>query len=330
LTPLGHQNCILHAKKINQPDKVKQMRYKILIFTILLVIIAITFSCGTNVKITDPNLTDTLGIAFGTEGTFDIITWNIENFPKHNPETTDLLTTILPGLRAECIAIQEVGSTGDFSRMMNNLPGWGYRLSSSGDTKTAIIYNSETVQIDSSATIFTGMSNPFPRAPLLLKLTWQGEQIILISMHLKAFGDNYIDETDEDDEEMRRRYACQLLDEYIDQYFPNDKVIVVGDTNDQIQEPAAYNVFNVFLTQPAAYRFADMSIAQNITQQNCSYPGYMSHIDHILITNELFTSLTNASNYVRTINVENYIAGGMISYDNFISDHRPVGARFRF
>jgi exonuclease III len=303
-------------------------RYLAIIITLLVLMGAI--SCGTNVNITNPNISDTLGMAFGTETTFDVITWNIENFPKKNPETTNLLRSLLPNLRADCIAIQEVRSTSAFSQLVNQIPGWAYNLSGSGDTKTAIMYNTATVQVDSSATIFSGMSNPFPRPPLLVRLHWNGQEIILISMHLKAYGDNIIDETDPNDEEVRRRYACELLDEYISENFSDSKVIIVGDMNDQIQEPLSSNVFTPFLDKPEEYLFADMPIARNLTQQNCSYPGYMSHIDHILITNELFTSLSNASNYVRTINMENYIAGGMTSYDDYISDHRPVGARFLF
>jgi hypothetical protein len=100
--------------------------------------------------------------------------------------------------------------------------------------------------------------------------------------------------------------------------------------NDQIQEPVISNVFMSFLNLPDQYYFTDMPIAQNLTPQNCSYPGYTSHIDHILITNELFEAFDNSNNFVKTIPIENYIVGGWDIYDRYISDHRPVGARFRF
>jgi len=306
------------------------MKHRILAVALMAALAAFAISCGTNVNITNPNVTDTLGIAFGTDSTFDVITWNIENFPKNNPETSNLLRTLIPNLKADCIAIQEVRYISDFVSLVNQLPGWGYYMSGIGDTKTAIIYNTNNVQVDSSATIFTNMTNPFPRPPLLIRLRWQGEQIIMISLHLKAFGNNVIEETNPNDEEVRRRYACQLLDQYIMENFSDSRVIVVGDWNDQIQEPESTNVFMSFLSKPDEYKFADMSIAMNLTAQNCSYPGYFSHLDHILITNELFRAFSDAGSYVRTINVENFIAGGWNSYDKYISDHRPVGARFRF
>ncbi len=304
--------------------------------TILMIILAtIAFSiisCGENSKITTPVTADTVGVAIGTPGTFDIVSWNIENFPKHNPETTALLKTLIPNLKVECIAIQEVANTGSLSQLVSQIPGWSYLVAGSGDgyTTVGILYNNLTVQVDSFATILTGMSNPFPRAPLLIKMHWQGQEIVLISVHLKASGDNFIDETDNYDEEVRRRYACQLLDQYINDHFSDSMVIVAGDMNDQIQEPLTTNVFMSFINKPLEYLFTDMIIAQNPSTHLFSYPGYSSHIDHILITNELFDAFEASGRYVKTIPIENYVSGGLNNYKHIISDHRPIGARFKF
>lgn len=287
-------------------------------------------ACGTNTKLTNPIISDSVSMAFGTDETFDIVTWNIENFPKHNPETSNLLKSILPNLKVECIAIQEVKNTYAFHQLINSLEGWSYRISGMGDTQTAIIYNTASVLIDSSTTIFTNMSNPFPRPPLLVRVNWMGQEIIIISIHLKAYGDNYIDETNPNDEEIRRRYACQLLDEYITNSFPETPVIVLGDMNDQIQEPASTNVFMSFINKSDEYLFTDMTLAQNLVYENCSYPRYASHIDHVLITNELFPAFSASNQYTITINIENYITGGWVNYYKYISDHRPVISRFRF
>lgn len=294
------------------------------------ILMLLVLSCGTNTYFTNPDVTDSTGIAFGTDATFDVVTWNIENYPKHNPETSDLLRTLLPALKTDVIAVQEVGNISDFYALVNSLQGWSYKISGSGDTQTAILYNNLEVQADSSATLFMGMSNPFPRPPLLVRLNWQGQSVIVISLHLKAYGDNSIDENDSYDEEVRRRYACQLLDQYITTYHNNQKVIVVGDYNDQIQESATSNVFLSFIEKPEEYVFTDMQIAQNLNSQNCSYPRFISHLDHILITNELFSAYENAGHYTRTIQAEKYIAGGWTNYYKYISDHRPVAARFRF
>lgn len=308
------------------------MKLRIAGFNLIIIIAMLGLSCGTNVNITNPEISDSLLYSFGTDSTFDVITWNIQTYPKHDPETSNLLKVLIPGLKAECIAIQEVGNVSAFHSMMSQIPGWSYVMATFGDgyTRTAIAYKTSSVQVDSSATIFTGMSNPFPRPPLLMKLRWNEQEIILISLHLKAFGDNYINESYYNDEELRRRYACQLIDQYIVDNFSSSKVIVLGDWNDQIQEPESTNVFMSFLDKTQEYQFADMSIALNLNANNFSYPRSSSHIDHILITNEAFDAFQSAGRYVKTIKIEDYIAGGWSNYYNYLSDHRPVAARFSF
>ena len=80
------------------------------------------------------------------------------------------------------------------------------------------------------------------------------------------------------------------------------------------------NVFWNFL-QSDNFQFADYDIAYGHSSE-WSYPTWPSHIDHIIITDELFPNF-NSSN-VQTFLVDDYISGGWSSYDNYISDHRPV------
>lgn len=308
------------------------MKLRFVLGCIISVVVLTAVSCGTNVNLTNPSINDSLGVTFGTDETLDIITWNIQSFPKHNPETTDLLKTIIPNLKVELIAMQEISSTSSLNQLISQIPNWSSIVSGSGDgyTRVGILYNNLTVQIDSMATIFADMSTPFPRAPLLVKINWQGQEIIVINVHLKAYDDNNIVENDPHDNEYRRKYACQLLDQYIITNFPASKVIILGDMNDQIQDPEDYNVFMSFLNKPEEYYFTDMPIAINSNVQNCSYPKYGSQIDHILITNELYEAYDLSNRYVKAINIENYVAGGLSGYYTYISDHRPVGARFKF
>ncbi len=102
----------------------------------------------------------------------------------------------------------------------------------------------------------------------------------MINNHLKAFGDNFIDETDDWDEEVRRRLACQLLDQYIRTELPDERVVCWGYER-QIQEPEAYNVFMVFLNRPEEYYFTTMPIALAPSFNTVSYPNSNSQIDQI-------------------------------------------------
>ena len=72
-----------------------------------------------------------------------------------------------------------------------------------------------------------------------------------------------------------------------------------------------------------------MNIAYS-SSSNWSYPSWPSHLDHILITNELFYEIENEVSSVETIRLEEYFYNGWSEYENYISDHRPVGLRLKF
>ena len=61
-----------------------------------------------------------------------------------------------------------------------------------------------------------------------------------------------------------------------------------------------------------------------------SFPNWPSHLDHILITNELFDEFGNSGSMVQTFRIEDYMNGGWDKYEQSISDHRPVGLRLVF
>jgi hypothetical protein len=69
-----------------------------------------------------------------------------------------------------------------------------------------------------------------------------------------------------------------------------------------------------------------MNIA-NGSSAGWSYPSWPSHLDHILITNDLFDEMASANATTRVLKIDEYI-GGWSTYDYNVSDHRPVGIRF--
>ena len=125
------------------------------------------------------------------------------------------------------------------------------------------------------------------------------------------------------DEEYRRQQASIYLKNYIDTYLSDENVIVLGDFNDDIAESPQNNVFQMILDDSENYLFVDLEIA-NGKISGWSYPSWPSHLDHIIITNELFDAFNNA-NYVQTLQLEESLNGEWNEYDQYISDHRPVG-----
>ena len=293
------------------------------VIMIIMTLLALV-SCGKN-TVLNPDDSDPTAISFGTLNTLDIVTWNLKTFP----EGTDLasLKQMISALNAEVIAFQEIMDYNAFMDLAAEIPYYSACVYSATDSyRLAYMYDTRSVTVNNQYSILENDSNPFPRPPYILDITWNNNNYILINNHFKAYGDNYIDENNSWDEEMRRRLACQKLENYISTTLQDKKVIVLGDLNDQIAEPDDYNVFLSFLHKPEEYYFADMPIALSPTYSTVSYPSSLSHIDHILITNELFSDFENAGSYCRTILAENWMLSWN-TYSSTISDHRPVGIR---
>ena len=272
---------------------------------------------------------DFSALQFGTNDTFEVATWNIEWFPKQGSATANYVADLIEAMDVDLIAMQELDNESVFDDMMDMLlPGYeGFYDSSS----LAYIYNPSAITINSTYEIFTGSQywNAFPRPPLVVDLTFQGENIIVINNHYKCCGDGDMEFGDTGDEEYRRYLANQYLKDYIDTNLPNANVILTGDLNDNLADPPADNVFQMFLDDPADYLAADLSIAQG-SVADWSYPNWPSHLDHIFVTNELFGALGNAGSTVETIKIDEHFPGGWSGYDQYVSDHRPVAIRLDF
>lgn len=267
---------------------------------------------------------------FGTDETLDIITWNIEWFPKEGQTTINNVKGIIKALDAEIIAIQEVDSKSSLQLLLNQLDDYdGYYLNDDYQS-LAYIYKKSNVEILSRYEIYTTQPywKPFPRSPLVLKIRYKNENYYIINNHLKCCGDGYLDPYDSYDEEARRQQACQLLDDYISEELGNQKVILLGDLNDEITDYSSDNVFNIFLNKEEEYLFTNMEIAEG-NANNWSYPSWPSHLDHILITNELFDRVRPNGASCEVIKLDEHFYGGFYEYDNKVSDHRPVGIKLK-
>lgn len=266
-------------------------------------------------------------LSFGTDTTLDIVTWNIETFPKNGNTTTNYVRDILSHLEADVIAIQEVDDITVFNTLVSQLTGYTGELSTSYFAGLAYIYNPSTIEFKDYYEIYTTSPywNSFPRAPKVLEFTYKGNEFAVINNHLKCCGDGYLDTTSTDDEEHRRYMAAILLKLYIDQNLFDKHVIVTGDMNDELTDAYANNIFRHFLDNPGSYSFADMTIATGASA-GWSYPSWPSHLDHFLINQELYDDMENPNSLCEVIKVDSYFTS-WTNYDNNVTDHRPVGLR---
>jgi len=252
----------------------------------------------------------------GTEQSLDIVTFNVETFPISGYTSVIAVANLLKTIDADVYALQEVASESGFNQLLDLMPGYSgiFYLINNSDWNLAYIYKVSEISVYASATrlLFTS-SQYFPRPPFEIKIhsTVMNLDLYLINNHLKCCGGS--------ENETSRRIASEMLKEYIDTSRPDDAVIIMGDLNDEITGTAVSdNPFLNFINDPEDFRFTDIKIAQG-SQLWWSYPSYPSHIDHILITDELFGKADTTVVYKA--------APCYSDYTTYISDHRPVGIK---
>jgi exonuclease III len=258
----------------------------------------------------------------GETETFELATWNIENFPQEG-STVELVSKIITALDIDLYAIQEISDTSAFRDLMDLLPAydgffsgdsysWGYQ-------KTGVIYKRSIVSVIQIEQLFDDDWYAFTRPPLKVHMVAQKDgrsfDFVLIAMHLKAGGN--------DDDFDRRREAAEKLKAYLDDQLATadeKDYIVAGDWNDEIDDPPADNAFTVFIDDSLNYRFLTASLAGQVS--SASYPRYNTLIDHILISHDAFSEYQGG--WAKTLRLDEELS----NYLDEVSDHRPVMAAF--
>lgn len=269
-------------------------------------------------------------LSFGTDETFDVITWNLESFPKDGTTTVGYVSQIIAELESDVIGFQEINNIETFEEMLANIDGYnGYVVNSNyGGINLAYAVKSDVTVIDDYK-IYSESTYNYAfagRSPYLLHVEKNNIEYYIINLHLKCCGDGNLDLTDSSDEEYRRWLALSYIKTYIDNNLSTENVIVLGDYNDELTDNVEDNVFQDLIDDSENFLFADMNIATG-NPQSFSFPNWPSHLDHILITNELVDDFNSEGGQVMTIPVYNYIEGGFSNYDSYITDHVPVAIK---
>ena len=268
-------------------------------------------------------------LTVGEEQALEVMTWNIQNFPKSD-FSIDYAAKVINAIDPDIIGLQEMESDSAFFcllKQLNDLDkhNWsGYRANrNKWKQELAFIYKTNLIGVDRIYEIYYGDFKPFPRSPLVIEFTYEEKEIVIINNHFKARTGAK--------NEVRRRDAVIKLDEYIMDDHPDANVIVLGDMNDTLTDSADENVFTTFLNKPDEYKFVDLEIAKN-ESADWSYPywKYRGHIDHILISNELYDEFENTDSFVKVVTIDKFMEGGGDARYKYITDHRPVVVKLRF
>ena len=261
---------------------------------------------------------------FGTTNTLDIVTWNLEWFPKNGNITIDSLKSIIEKIDADIYAFQEIDNIGSFNTLKNQLSGYSGLVKNTSNLNLAFLYKN-SITIDSSYSILDDYDYVFAgRTPFVLEINYNGMNFNLFNNHFKCCGDGVLDLGDSSDEENRRLQAMNYLKNYIDNNNYSN-AIILGDLNDLIEDNIYDNIFISIINDSLNWKIVDDHIPNQITS-NWSFPNWPSHLDHIILSNSLLPLINDQQVDVKTIRVDNYFQS-FYQYDNTISDHLPVGLR---
>ncbi|MCG8474910.1 MAG: endonuclease/exonuclease/phosphatase family protein, partial [Cytophagales bacterium] len=219
----------------------------------------------------------------------------------------------------DIVAVQEMGSSEALKKLLAKMPGWAFDgQNRNANIDVGFLYKKNEFELLGSKSIagsFTGGRNP---REMHVRHRPSGEELYLMAVHLKARG-GY---------ENARKNEARQIKIYIDTQRASEKVVVLGDWNDQLTK----STFDIFKDDSRNYRFADMNIALG-ARENWSYPSwyrsrgqlkhgrYHGHIDHILITNELFEKTKPAATGTYSCETSRY--------KEYISDHYPVSIQLK-
>jgi len=260
----------------------------------------------------------------GSDSTFDILTWNVHEFPGTGFRTIDTLAILIQNLDIDMVAFQEIADTNAFYDLLTRLPEWDgffapFDYSDYPYLKTAVIWRTDRASVTYVEQLFMGYQFQFPRPPIhvLGNVSFGQYQFDfhLIDLHLKAGS------TEED--QQRRQAGILMLKAYLDNTIPgapDQDWIVVGDWNDELEDPQGDNVFWPLLIDSLDYRFLTLPLAGN--PYWASYPSYNSLIDHLMISTQANDEYGSGNTITLRLDDE------YSNYRNRISDHRPVMSQF--
>ena len=289
---------------------------------ITLCFLYLIFSCAIPVeKEANDGGNDSLLPDLNLEDGIEVVTWNIEQFPKLGQRTIDSVANIITSLNADIYCLQEISNLSMFLVLVEILDGYSYVASDATEyLNLVVLYKEDQFVVRNQSNLFTDYMYEFAyRPPLRLEMTFLGQNAIdftLINMHLKCCDSgNGFD---------RRKASSGILYDYLNLSVEAGVVnhIVVGDWNDDLSDMYSENSFNIFLDDTDNYKYVNYDYANSGYNTAVSYPSYPSFIDHIMISKDLFEEADNGD--IQTMRLGDYISG----YDQIISDHRPVVWRF--
>jgi endonuclease/exonuclease/phosphatase family metal-dependent hydrolase len=289
---------------------------------IILVLIILINSCGLreNARPNDNVNKPPVGplntescIEKGAKDSLEVVSWNIEHFPKSGDFTLKEVKKTITNMNMDLIAVQEISKPKQFDFLMSELNDYQGIYGENKYIRLGFIYNVKELEIVQTATeLFKTQTVEFPRSPLSMKFKHKstGEVFTAINIHLKCCsGQANI---------KRRKDAMALLKKYIDTNLAGESVIILGDFNEPLNVKDEYkNIYFQFQIDPNYFMSTDVLLND---PDSWSYPKWPSHLDQIIISGNLLKN--------KQVTDSMQLDDCDSTYIDKISDHRPVYIKF--
>jgi hypothetical protein len=315
--------------------------------------------------ISTPLVADTIialkGNSIDAATTLDIVNWNIEWFgsttlgPTNDNLQEQNIKTVLQNIGADVIALEEVVSEPRLANIVSQMPGYSYVLSDYGSHtntsevgagplseaqklgmiyKTALFPGGLTKQplLSAGSNTVADLTNPAynwfasGRFPFMVTgtttLNGVTKQIRFIIVHAKANTSPTLTSY------ARRKAGNDSLRTHLNNFYPNDNIIFLGDFNDDLDSTITAGIapklssYKQFVDD--ATHFYSPTLALSLAGKK-STVSYNDVIDHVMLSNEMQCSYLPGSAAILTD-----VAGLIPNYGTTTTDHYPVFSRYLF
>lgn len=255
----------------------------------------------------------------GDDDTFDVATWNIENFPK-SQFSVEYAANIIRSMDLELVAVQEIGDDAAFAELLERLPEHEGRISThvypqGWQQKLGFIWKPSRANVKNFTMLFAGSGYQFPRPPVsatIEVLDEDGEvafDFVALSVHLKA---SYTGDSQD-----RRKAAINMLDTYVRQRITGAEkdYLLLGDFNESMTTASGAAVYAPMANATDTYIMLSAIEAEN---GGVTYVPGRRMIDHMIATTDFNGELRGQPAEVRRLD------GEVNNFVSAVSDHVPV------
>ncbi len=302
------------------------------------------------------------GTSINPDNTLEVVNWNVEWFgsttagqgPSDKNVQQANVQTILQNIGADIYGLVEVVDESRLAAVVSNMPGysyvicnWGSHTNTNSTTpspltgaqkqafvyKTALFSNIVTAPllsqgINTAADISNPAYNYFSsgRFPYMMTadVTLNGitQNVRFVLVHAKA------NTSPTATSYSRRKSSADTLYYTLNNLFPSDNIIVLGDFNDDLDQTITDGImpptssYSAFINDDM--RFSKPTLALSLAGKK-STVGFNDMIDHVITSNEM-----NINYMSNTAAALTDVASLVTNYGTTTTDHYPIFTRYSF